>query len=126
MVASRCGGGGGHLFARYSTTERLDFLRTALAYAHSPLWLQATCSRRAQQSAGNATAVPTTVVGAGDRRGRRRDEDDDDEDRDDDVDIVPKANDPVDDGIGWLLRTVRNLLVTLFRGSSLFQFSKKM
>jgi hypothetical protein len=70
------------------------------------LWLQATCARRALQS----SATPSASRGAGEglRRGGDEEEEEDD---DDDVDVVdsgiPKANDPVDDGVGWLIRTVR-------------------
>ena len=107
-VAPRCGGGGGHWFARYSTTERLDLLRTALAFAHSPLWLQATCHQRAaQRSATHARGAAPAASGQDDAaaavaaRRRRRGEEEEDDEND-----APSVDDPVADGVGWLLRTV--------------------
>ena len=45
-TCQRVGGGNGHLFARYATTERLDLVRAAAAFARSRLWLQAQCALR--------------------------------------------------------------------------------
>ena len=64
-LAARVSGGGSAPFARYATTERLDWLRAAAACLGSRLWLMHACARRA----GSPSAGPRGGSGGGDGGG---------------------------------------------------------
>ena len=108
-MAARIGGGGGHLFARYATTERLDLLRTAAAFSTSQLWLQATCLQRAAADSVSSTAGSVVAgrsqssKGSAARRPAAGTPDDEGCEGEEDEDSG--ENDPVKDGFGWLIRT---------------------
>ena len=86
ITCGRVGGANGHTFARYATTERLDILRVASAFAHSRLWLQAQCVLRAAGCGyavvSKSKAKRSRSRAASEYRTRHSDESGDEDDRD--------------------------------------------